>query len=78
MGDVTRDGKVKYTGAGNDRDAILVKLGGNANATITGYHNADTNMDGVVRYLGTDNDQQPIIDDVLGGLPTAVRNAQLP
>ena len=61
MGDVTRDGKVKYTGAGNDRDAILLALGGVSTATLSGYHSADTNMDGVVRYVGVNNDPDPLL-----------------
>lgn len=78
MGDVTRDGKVKYTGAGNDRDAILVVLGGNPYNTIAGYYSGDTDLDGTVRYAALPDDHSRILNDVLGGLPTATRIEQLP
>jgi hypothetical protein len=78
MGDVNTDGVVKYTGTANDRDAILLRLGGNPNATLAGYNREDTNMDGAVHYVGTDSDQSLILSDVLNGIPTSMRNEQLP
>ncbi|MEO8591003.1 MAG: hypothetical protein ABI432_16615 [Flavobacteriales bacterium] len=77
-GDATGDGVVKYMGAGNDRDAILVAIGGTPpTATATGYLNTDVNMDGIAKYHGPDNDRDVILQTI-GAVPTAVRIAQAP
>lgn len=78
MGDVTGDGVVKYTGVGNDRDAILLVIGSNPSNTINGYYSEDTDLDGTVRYAVSPDDHTRILNDVLGGLPTATRDEQLP
>lgn len=78
-GDGTRNGQVKYTGGGNDRDPILTRIGGTVpTATTTGYHPEDLNLDGVVKYSGGANDRDAVLQAVGGTTPTAVRNAQLP
>jgi hypothetical protein len=78
-GDARADGLLKYTGAGNDRDAVLLVIGGNDPVqTVSGYHQADTNMDGVVKYTGAGNDRDVILQNIGGSVPTAVRAAQWP
>lgn len=77
-GDANGNGKVSYTGPVNDRDAVLVRVGGaTVNASIPGYFREDTNMDGFTRYIGSGNDRDRILS-TLGGLPTTVRNTALP
>ncbi|MFZ1687350.1 MAG: hypothetical protein WAU70_08010, partial [Flavobacteriales bacterium] len=78
-GNVVRDGSLRYTGASNDRDPILVAVGGTVpTATTTGYRVEDVNMDAVVKYTGANNDRDPILVSVGGTIPTAVRMEQLP
>jgi len=78
-GDVTFNDQVKYTGAGNDRDPILLRIGGNVPTnTVNGYYTEDVNLDGVVKYTGADNDRDPVLVTIGGSVPTAVRNAQVP
>jgi len=78
-GDVTFDHIVKYTGQTNDRDPILLTIGGlvPTNTTI-GYHVSDVNLDGTVKYTGTLNDRDPILLTIGGVVPTNVRMEQLP
>lgn len=78
-GDTSFDGNIKYTGANNDRDPVLLRVGGNVpTASVGGYHPEDVNMDGLVRYTGANNDRDPILMNVGGSVPTAIRNQQLP
>lgn len=78
-GDVTYNGIVQYTGAGNDRDPILVRIGGTiATNTVDGYWPEDVNMDGVVKYTGPDNDRDIILQSIGGTAATATRSAPLP
>lgn len=78
-GDVTGDGLLKYTGSGNDRDPVLVNVGGTTpNNTMNGYHRSDVNLDGIVKYTGSGNDRDPILINVGGTTPNSVRAAQLP
>ena len=78
-GDVTGNGQVKYTGTGNDRDPVLVEVGGTVPTnTTTGYKMADVTMDGTVKYTGTGNDRDPILVVVGGTVPTNTRDAQMP
>ena len=77
--DVNADGLLKYTGASNDRDPILVNIGGTTpNNTTVGYRSEDVNMDGVVKYTGANNDRDPILVNIGGTTPNNVRSAQLP
>lgn len=78
-GDVSFDGALRYTGEGNDRDPILLEIGGSVPTnTINGYHSMDVDMNGVVRYTGQDNDRDPILLNIGGSIPTNVRLEQLP
>ncbi|MBK8500001.1 MAG: hypothetical protein IPL52_14565 [Flavobacteriales bacterium] len=78
-GDVNNDGTLKYTGANNDRDPILVEVGGTVpTATTTGYMAEDVNMDGIVKYVGQNNDRDPILVNIGGTVPTNVRTEQIP
>lgn len=78
-GDVTGDGTVKYVGLDNDRDPLLVAIGGLVpTATATGYLPTDVNMDGVVKYVGTNNDRDRILLVIGGLLPTMVRAQPTP
>ncbi len=78
-GDVTRSSSLQYVGSGNDRDPILVRVGGVLpTASTAGYHLEDVNLDGVVLYTGSNNDRDPILVNIGGTVPTASRNAQLP
>ncbi|MCW5899382.1 MAG: delta-60 repeat domain-containing protein [Flavobacteriales bacterium] len=78
-GDANFDGRVKYVGAANDRDAILVAVGGSTPAnTVQGvYATEDVNLDGTIEYVGVDNDRDIILETV-GGIPTYVKVEQLP
>jgi hypothetical protein len=79
-GDATGEGVVKYAGAGNDRDAVLLRLGGASPTSIIGgvYDVHDINLDGTIRYTGANNDRDIILQTIGGSVPTAVRVGQLP
>ena len=78
-GNVAPDDRLRYTGAGNDRDPILTAIGGTTPTAIaTGYTNADVNLDGVIKYVGSGNDRDPILVNVGGSTPNAVRIEQVP
>ncbi len=78
-GNCARDTQVKYTGSGNDRDAILVAIGGTTpNSTTTGYRAEDMNLDGTVKYTGAANDRDPILVNVGSTIPTNIITEQLP
>jgi hypothetical protein len=79
-GDATGNGMVSYVGSGNDRDAILLAIGGvTPSAVITGeYRPEDVNLDGSVKYTGTNNDRDIVLQTIGGSTPTAVRFAQVP
>ncbi len=79
-GDVSFDGQVKYTGAGNDRDPILVAVGSASpnNVSTGSYSSRDVNMDGVVKYTGSNNDRDRILLNVGSTTPNNVRVQQLP
>jgi len=70
---------VQYTGNGNDRDKVLMDIGGTVpTSTVSGYYRSDVNMDGVVKYTGLNNDRDIILQTVGGSVPTAVRYEQVP
>ena len=70
---------MKYAGSGNDRDPILVRIGGVVpTAVVLGYSELDVNLDGVTKYAGPNNDRDLILVNVGGNVPTAVRQEQLP
>jgi hypothetical protein len=77
--DVTGNGQLKYTGTANDRDPILVRIGGTTPTnSVPGYWPEDVTLDGVVKYTGSGNDRDPILQQVGGTTPTTIRNQQLP
>ena len=78
-GNVVRDGALRYTGSGNDRDPILQAIGGSVpTATASGYGPGDVNMDGVVKYTGSGNDRDALLQNIGGSVPTQARMEQLP
>jgi hypothetical protein len=78
-GNVVRDGLLKYTGASNDRDAILIGIGGLIPTnTVVGYFPTDVNLDGQVKYTGASNDRDLILYNIGGVQPTAVKEEQMP
>ena len=78
-GDVNADGTIRYVGAENDRDLILLAIGGSVPTnTTTGYAATDVNLDGTTRYVGFANDRDPILVNIGGSVPTNVRQDQLP
>ncbi|MBL7984593.1 MAG: hypothetical protein JNM91_06310, partial [Flavobacteriales bacterium] len=79
MGNVVKDGTIKYIGANNDRDPILIRVGGSAPTNpVSGYHVEDCNLDGVVKYVGINNDRDPILVNIGGTTPNNVRTEQVP
>ncbi len=79
-GDVNFNGELKYTGAGNDRDPILVTVGSTTpnNVVIGAYSTRDVNMNGEVKYTGSSNDRDPILVNVGSTTPNNLRVQQLP
>ena len=78
-GNVFLDNLIKYAGSDNDRDPILLLIGGLVPTnTVVGFFSEDVNMDGIVKYAGFANDQDIILVTVGGIVPTAVRVEQLP
>ena len=78
-GDVNHDGLLKYVGSDNDRDPILVGIGGSVPTnTASGYLQEDVNMDGQAKYVGERNDRDPILVNIGGSIPTNTRQEQLP
>jgi hypothetical protein len=78
-GNCALDNKLLYTGTGNDRDPILVEIGGVVPTnTSTGYLRTDVNMDGTIKYTGALNDRDPILVNIGGVIPTNVVFEQLP
>ncbi|MCB0790216.1 MAG: hypothetical protein H6595_03680 [Flavobacteriales bacterium] len=79
-GDASSDHMVKYAGAANDRDGILLAIGGTVpTATLTGqYRLEDVNLDGIVKYAGAANDRDVVLQTIGGTLPTSTRVEQLP
>ena len=68
----------RYSGASNDRAAILLDLGSNEINTILGYYKSDLNMNGNVKYSGAANDRAFLLGSVLGNSEITVRNGQIP
>ena len=78
-GDVTTNGTVQYTGAGNDRDKVLLEIGSYVSTnTVQGYSRTDVNLNGTTSYTGVDNDRDIILSVIGGTVATNVRSAQLP
>ena len=78
-GNVALDNSIKYTGASNDRDPIILFIGGTTpNNVITGYRPEDVNMDGSVKYTGATNDRDPILVNIGSTTPNSTKLEQLP
>lgn len=79
-GDVTLDHAARYVGDGNDRDPILLAIGGSTPTNVLSgqYRSEDVNLDGQVKYVGEDNDRDIILQTIGGSVPTAVRVEQIP
>ncbi|MCB0793188.1 MAG: hypothetical protein KDB88_00495, partial [Flavobacteriales bacterium] len=78
-GDVNGDGLIKYANSANDRDLVLLEIGGAVPTNVSaGYLLEDVNLDGQVKYAGQNNDRDMILQSVGGSVPTAVRTEQLP
>lgn len=78
-GNTIQDDQLVYVGGTNDRDPILVAVGGSVPTnTVTGYRIEDVTMDGITRYVGGANDRDPILVNIGGTVPTNVRLEQLP
>ena len=79
-GDTNGDGTIKYAGANNDRDPVLVAIGGTVPTNVLSdvYVRTDVNMDGDVKYVGAGNDRDPILQSIGGIVPTLTRVQQLP
>lgn len=69
--DVNRDGVIKYTGSGNDRDPILQFIGGSTpnNSVPCDCCPEDVTGDGFVKYTGSGNDRDPILSAIGGTAP---------
>ncbi|MBL7983702.1 MAG: PKD domain-containing protein, partial [Flavobacteriales bacterium] len=79
MGNVVRNGDLRYTGTANDRDPVLLRVGNTTpNNTAAGYYVEDLNLNGQVKYTGTGNDRDPILINVGSTTPNNVRVEQLP
>ena len=78
-GDPNYNKNVKYNGAVNDKDPILISVGvSTANNTVFGYRLEDLNMDGKVRYNNADNDRNIILYNVGAGTPNKVLSQHTP
>ena len=78
-GNVLRDQSLTYTGSGNDRDPILVRVGSTTpNNTAVGYFPEDVHMEGVATSPGSGNDRDPILVNVGSTTPNNLRSEQLP
>jgi hypothetical protein len=79
-GNAVMDDWLKYLGSANDRDAVLVEIGGSVptNTVSNVYSVSDLNMDGIVKYTGSDNDRDVVLVNIGGSVPTATRIEQLP
>ncbi len=78
-GNVVNDDLIKYTGSFNDRDPILVEIGGTVPTNVTtGYKSEDVNLDGSIKYTGSMNDRDPILVNIGGTAPTNTREEQIP
>jgi len=78
-GNTILDASIKYMGVANDRDPILVDVGGTIPTHVSsGYLSTDVNMDGQVKYAGAHNDPDIILQNIGGNTPANTRTQQLP
>ena len=77
-GNARADGVIRYVNVQNDRDAILLAIGGSTpTAVVSGYLVEDVNLNGNASYAGSMNDRDPILVTI-GGVVTNQRFQQLP
>jgi hypothetical protein len=77
-GNARADAVIRYVNVANDRDAILLAIGGSTpTAVVGGYRVEDVNLNGLTSYAGSMNDRDPILVTI-GGLVTNQRFQQLP
>ncbi|MEM5563728.1 hypothetical protein WNY78_01360 [Psychroserpens sp. AS72] len=89
-GDLNNDGKIQFSGADNDANALKTVILANAplpliTFTVSGYFNSDINLDGVSRFSGSNNDTNIIKGIILNhpanqifGFPTFTISTQVP
>lgn len=78
-GNALRDVQLKYAGGNNDRDPILMRIGGSVPTNvISGYFLEDCTLDGRVKYAGGGNDRDRILVNIGASIPTNTRTEQLP
>lgn len=78
-GNVDFNRVLRFVGSENDRDPILLRIGGSIPTNeVNGYFLEDVNLDGVVRYVGQNNDRDPILSNIGGTTPSNSRHDQLP
>ncbi len=79
-GDGSGDGEVRYTGADNDRDQLLIGIGGSTPTNVVSnvYSTFDVNLDGNLNYTGPNNDRDIMLQTIGGVVPTVVRIEQVP
>jgi len=66
-GDANSNGSIRYNSTANDKDAILMFLGGNPGGnSFQVYTPVDLNLDGVVRFNGNDADRDVILRTLNG------------
>lgn len=77
---LTLSKNILYTGSHNDRDPILLAVGGSTPTNILSgqYRTEDVNMDGMVKYVGEVNDRDLVLQAIGGSVPTAARYEQVP
>jgi hypothetical protein len=83
-GNARTDSLLRYTGALNDRDGVLLAVGGFIPTAVVNdvYDTEDCNLDGDIKYTGSSNDREPILININWGLAgtsaTRQRFEQLP
>ena len=78
-GDMNFDDLIKYSGVSNDRDGILIAIGGTVPTnTVIAYSTEDANLDGTIKYTGASNDRDIILQNIGGIVPTNVRTGTNP
>lgn len=78
-GDANGDGRIRYNGQANDKNAVLSKVGlSTPNNVLSLYDPTDVNMDGKVRYNGSANDKNVVLRIVGLLTPNQVITEQLP
>lgn len=78
-GDINGDKKISYNGGGNDKNAILAKVGlTTPNNILNVYDRADVNLDGTVRYNGAANDKNVLLIAIGLLTPNNIITEQIP